>query len=43
MVGICKGMTTNGNGLGIEFELKNFKAQLGEIKVVVHAKKMARS
>jgi hypothetical protein len=39
VVGINKGMATN--GLGIEFELKNFKAQLGEIKVVVHAKKMA--
>jgi hypothetical protein len=35
-------MATNGNGLGIELNLKNFKAQLGEIKVVVHANKMAR-
>jgi hypothetical protein len=41
MVGICKGVATNGNGLGIEFESKNFKTQLGKIKVVVHAKKMA--
>ncbi len=40
--GICKGVSTNENGLGIEFELKNFKVGSSKIGVVVHAKKMAR-
>jgi len=35
-------VATNENGLGIELNLKNFKAQLGEVKVVVHGNKMAR-
>jgi hypothetical protein len=35
-------MTTNGNRLIVEFELKNFKVRLGKIGVVVHANKMAR-
>jgi len=34
-------MTTNGNRLIVEFELKNFKVRLGKIGVVVHANKMA--
>jgi hypothetical protein len=42
MVGKCKEVATNGNGLGIELILKNSKAQLGEIKMVVHINKMAR-
>jgi len=29
--GICKGVSTNGNGLGIEFELKNFKVGSSKI------------
>ncbi len=36
-IGKGKGMTTNKNGLGVEFDLKNSK---GEIKVVVHANKI---
>jgi hypothetical protein len=38
---IGKGVATNGNGLGIELGLKNFKARLGEVKVMVRANKMA--
>jgi hypothetical protein len=34
-------VATNGNGLGIELNLKNFKVRLGEVKVVVRANKMA--
>jgi hypothetical protein len=37
--GICKGVSTNENGLGIEFELKNFKVGSSKIGVVVRAKK----
>ncbi len=40
-VEIGKGVATNENGLGIELNLKNFKARLGEVKVVVCANKMA--
>ncbi len=40
-VEISKGVATNGNGLGIELNLKNFKVRLGEVKVVVRANKMA--
>jgi hypothetical protein len=36
-----KGVATNGNGLAIKFGLKNSKARLGEIEVVVHVNKMA--
>jgi hypothetical protein len=32
MVKIGKGTVTNENELGVELELKNFKAQLGEIR-----------
>jgi hypothetical protein len=39
MTRIGKGMATNKNGLGVELELKNFKVQSGEIRVVVCAKK----
>ncbi len=39
MTGIGKGMATNKNGLGVELELKNFKVQSSEIRVVVYAKK----
>jgi hypothetical protein len=35
MAKISKKVTTNENGLGIELELKNSKAQLGDIRVVV--------
>jgi len=42
VVGKCKEVTTNGNGLGIELILKNFKVRLSKIKMVVHANKMAR-
>ncbi len=38
---IGKGVATNRNGLGIELNLKNFKARLGEVKVVVCVNKMA--
>jgi len=41
MVGISKGVATNGNGLGVELEPKNFKARPSKIKVVVCVKKMA--
>jgi hypothetical protein len=41
VVEIGKGVATNGNGLGIELNLKNFKVWLGEVKVVVRANKMA--
>jgi hypothetical protein len=41
VVGIGKGMTTNGNGLGVELELKTLKVHSNEIGVVVNVKKMA--
>jgi hypothetical protein len=40
VVGKCKEVATNGNGLGIELISKNSKAQLGNIKIVVHVNKM---
>lgn len=36
-----KGMATNGNELGVKFRLKNSKARLSEIELVMHANKMA--
>ncbi len=36
-----KEVATNRNGLGIELKLKNSKAWLGKIEVVMHANKMA--
>jgi hypothetical protein len=36
-----KEVVTNGNGFGVELKLKNSKAQLGGIEVVVCANKMA--
>ncbi len=41
VVEIGKGMATNRNGLRVELELKNFKAQSNEIGVVVHVNKVA--
>ncbi len=41
MAEIGKGVATNGIGFGVEFELKNSKAQSSEIEVVVHSNKMA--
>jgi hypothetical protein len=41
VAGIGKGMATNGNGFGVELELKNLKARSSEIRVVVNVKKMA--
>jgi hypothetical protein len=38
-----KGMATNRNELGVELKLKNSKIQLGDVKVVVCANKMACS
>jgi hypothetical protein len=35
-----KGMTTIKNGLGVELDLKNSKARLSEIEVVVHVNKV---
>jgi hypothetical protein len=35
VVETSEGVATNKNGLGVEFESRNFKAQLGEIRVVV--------
>jgi hypothetical protein len=40
-IGNGKGMTTIKNGLGVELDLKNSKARLGEIEVVVHVNKVA--
>jgi hypothetical protein len=42
LVGICKGVATKGNGLGIKFKLKKFKVGSSKIGVVVRAKKVAR-
>jgi hypothetical protein len=39
-LGISKGVT-NGNGVGVEFKLKNSKARSSEIWVVVFANKVA--
>jgi len=36
-----KGVATNGNGLGVKFDSKKFKARLGKIEVVVHVNKVA--
>ncbi len=41
VVGKCKEVATNGNGLGIKLIPKNSKVHLSEIKMVVHANKMA--
>jgi hypothetical protein len=35
-------MAINGNGLGVELELKNSKVRSSEIGVVVHVNKVAR-
>jgi hypothetical protein len=36
-------VATDKNELGVEFKLKNYKAQSREIEVVVHANKMAHT
>ncbi len=41
VVGKSKGMTTNKNGFGVEFNSKNFKVRSGKIKMVVCANKLA--
>lgn len=40
-IGNGKGMTTIKNGLGVELDLKNSKAQLSKIEMVVHVNKIA--